>query len=84
MGRQLVVFELAGELYGLNIFDVQEIVKDAPTTKIPRAPDFVEGVVNLRGKIVPVIDLRKRLGFEKGEKTKEARIIIVNIAGRGL
>ncbi|MGI9953334.1 chemotaxis protein CheW [Moorellaceae bacterium AZ2] len=80
MARQLVVFDLAGELYGLDIFDVREIIKDTPVTKIPRAPDFVEGVVNLRGKLIPVIDLKKRFGLEKGERTKEARIIIADIS----
>lgn len=82
MARKLVVFDLAGELYGLDIFDVREIVKDTPVTRIPQTPEFVEGVVNLRGKIIPVIDLRKRFGFAKGEKTKDARIIIVDIAGQ--
>lgn len=82
MARKLVVFGLAGELYGLDIFDVREIVKDTPVTRIPQAPDFVEGVVNLRGKIIPVIDLRKRFGFARGEKTKDARIIIADIAGQ--
>ncbi|HAA90701.1 MAG: Chemotaxis signal transduction protein [Thermoanaerobacterales bacterium 50_218] len=82
MAKKLVVFELAGELYGLDIFDVREIIKDTPVTKIPRAPDFVEGVVNLRGKLIPVIDLRKRFGFEEGEKTEETRIIIVDISGQ--
>lgn len=82
MARQLVVFELAGELYGLNIFDVREIIRDTTTTKIPKAPDFVEGVVNLRDKIIPVIDLRKRFGFGKGEKTQDTRIIIVDISGQ--
>ncbi|HHW40623.1 MAG TPA: chemotaxis protein CheW [Syntrophomonadaceae bacterium] len=82
MARKLVVFELAGELYGVDIFDVREIVGDTPVTRIPRAPDFLEGVVNLRGKLIPVIDLRKRFGFEEGEKTRETRIIIVDISGR--
>ncbi|MEW8960049.1 MAG: chemotaxis protein CheW [Moorella sp. (in: firmicutes)] len=82
MARKLVVFDLAGELYGLDIFDVREIVKDTLVTRIPQTPEFVEGVVNLRGKIIPVIDLRKRFGFEKGEKTKDARIIIVDISGQ--
>lgn len=82
MFRKLVVFELADELYGLDIFYVREIVKDTPVTRIPRTPDFVEGVVNLRGKIIPVIDLKKRFGFEKGEKTQETRIIIADISGQ--
>ncbi|HHW02154.1 MAG TPA: chemotaxis protein CheW [Thermoanaerobacterales bacterium] len=82
MARKLVVFELADELYGLDIFNVREIVKDAPVTKIPRAPDFVEGIVNLRGKLIPVVDLKKRFGFEKREKTQDTRIIIADISGQ--
>ncbi|WP_422446066.1 chemotaxis protein CheW [Thermoanaerobacterium sp. DL9XJH110] len=82
MARQLVVFELAGELYGLNIFDVREIIRDTPATKIPSAPNFVEGIVNLRGKIIPVIDLKERFGLEKADKTKDTRIIITNISGQ--
>lgn len=82
MARRLVVFELAGELYGLDIFDVREIVKDTSVTRIPRAPDFVKGVVNLRGKLIPVIDLRTRFGLEKTEATKETRIIIVEVSGQ--
>ncbi|MGB9813431.1 MAG: chemotaxis protein CheW [Thermovenabulum sp.] len=82
MPKQLVVFGLAEELYGLDIFDVREVIKDAPITKIPNAPEFVEGVVNLRGKIIPVIDLKKRFGIGKGEKSKDSRIIIVEISGQ--
>lgn len=80
MSKQLVVFGLADELYGLDIFDVREVIKDAPITKIPNAPEFVEGVVNLRGKIIPVIDLKKRFGIGRGEKSKDTRIIIVDIS----
>lgn len=82
MAQKLVVFELEDELYGLDIFDVREIVKDIPVTRIPKTPEFVEGVVNLRGKIIPIIDLKRRFGFAKGEKTEDTRIIIVDIAGR--
>jgi purine-binding chemotaxis protein CheW len=82
MAMQLVVFELAGELYGLNIFDVREIIRDTPAIKIPSAPNFVEGIVNLRGKIIPVIDLKERFGLEKADKTKDTRIIIANISGQ--
>jgi purine-binding chemotaxis protein CheW len=82
VARQLVVFELAGELYGLNIFEVREIIRDTPATKIPSAPNFVEGIVNLRGKIIPVIDLKERFGLEKADKTKNTRIIIADISGQ--
>jgi len=82
MSKQLVVFSLADELYGLDIFDVREVIKDAPVTKMPNAPEFVEGVINLRGKIIPVIDLKKRFGIGRGEKNKDSRIIIVDISGK--
>ena len=58
--RQLVVFDLATEAYGVDINTVREIIRMQEITAVPRAPDFVEGVINIRGKITPVIDLRKR------------------------
>lgn len=59
--QQLVGFVIGEELFGVDILTVQEIIRDATITAIPDAPDFLEGVINLRGRIVPVIDLRKRL-----------------------
>jgi purine-binding chemotaxis protein CheW len=58
---QLVGFVIGDELFGVDILTVQEIIRDATITAIPDAPDFLEGVINLRGSIIPVIDLRKRL-----------------------
>ena len=75
--EQLVVFELAGELYGVNISTVKTIVRMQEITNIPRTPDFVEGVINLRGSIIPVIDLRKRFALPIGENTKASRIVVV-------
>ena len=63
MEQQLVVFELANEQYGLDISTVEGIIKMQAITKMPQAPVFVEGVTNLRGTVVPVIDLRKRFGL---------------------
>jgi len=59
--KQLVGFTIGEELFGLDILAVQEIIRDLAITPIPDAPDFLEGVINLRGSIIPVIDLRKRL-----------------------
>jgi purine-binding chemotaxis protein CheW len=59
--QQLVGFVIGNELFGVDILSVQEIIRDTAITAIPDAPDFLEGVINLRGRIVPVIDLRKRL-----------------------
>ena len=61
--RQLVTFHLDGEEFAVEILKVQEIIRRIDTTRVPNAPDFVEGVINLRGKVVPVICLRKRFGL---------------------
>lgn len=79
---QLATFRLGSEEYAVDIATVQEIVRMTAVTRVPRAPSFVEGVVNLRGKIVPVIDLRKRFGMATVEATKATRIIIVEVAGK--
>jgi len=79
---QLVIFDLASEYYGVDISDVREIMRMQTITRVPGAPAFVEGVINLRGRVVPVIDLRKRLKLAVGEQTKESRIVVVDIAGR--
>ncbi len=79
---QLVVFDLAAEFYGVDIGDVREIIRMQSITRVPGAPPFIEGVINLRGKVVPVVDLRKRLGLNVNEQTQETRIVVVDIAGR--
>ena len=75
--EQLVVFRLGAERYGIDISRVQGIERMQPVTVVPRAPHFVEGVINLRGQITPVINLRARFGFAKAESTKETRIVVV-------
>ena len=82
--RQLVVFDLAAESYGVDIGTVREIIRVQEITHVPNAPDFVEGVINLRGKVIPVVDLRKRFGLEVGEQTAESRIVVVDIAGEDI
>jgi purine-binding chemotaxis protein CheW len=77
--RQLVVFELGGELYGVEISRVHEIIRLQTVTRVPRAPAFVEGVINLRGKVIPVVDLRRRFGLESAEHTRASRIVVVEI-----
>ena len=76
---QLVVFDLAGEYYGVDIGDVREIIRMQTVTKVPGAPSYVEGVINLRGEVIPVVDLRKRLNITVGEQTNESRIVWVTI-----
>jgi purine-binding chemotaxis protein CheW len=78
---QLVTFKLGSEEFGVDILKVQEIIKMMNVTKIPNAPAFIEGVINLRGKIIPIVDLRKRLGFKDQEFDKSTRVIVVELDG---
>ena len=77
---QLVTFKLGSEEFGVDILKVQEINKMMNITKIPNAPVFIEGVINLRGKIIPIVDLRKRLGLNQ-VYDKATRIIVVELDG---
>ena len=77
---QLVVFQLAGEEFGVEIMQVQEIIRMPDITRIPQSSDFVEGVINLRGKIIVVINLDTRFGLNSKELDENSRIIIVEIA----
>jgi purine-binding chemotaxis protein CheW len=77
--RQLVVFQLGAELYGVEIARVHEIIRLQSVTRVPRAPVFVEGVINLRGKVIPVVDLRRRFGLPTTEHTRASRIVVVEI-----
>jgi purine-binding chemotaxis protein CheW len=77
--KQVVLFELGGEIYGLDIATVHEIIRMQPITKVPKAPAYVEGVINLRGKVIPVIDLGKKFGMERVAGDKNNRIVVVNI-----
>ena len=81
MENQLVVFNLANEDYGVDIAAVDGIVKMQRITAVPHAPGFVEGITNLRGEVLPVIDLRKRFGLPLGEATKDTRIVNVEVDG---
>ena len=76
--KQLVVFDLNGESYAVNISVVREIIQMQPITRLPDLPESVIGVFDIRGSVIPVIDLRIHLKMEKLAQTKETRIIIVN------
>ncbi len=76
---QLVGFRLGQELFGVDILKVQDINRMMEVTKIPNSPEFVEGVINLRGNILPVLDLRKRFGLEMNDQSKSTRIIVVQV-----
>src|SRR3989441_13309090 len=78
--QQLVVFQLGAELYGVEISRVHEIIRLQSITRVPRAPAFVEGVINLRGKVIPVVDLRRRFGLPTADHTRASRIVVVEIA----
>jgi len=78
---QLVTFKVDNEEFAVDILKVQEINKMITITRIPNAPPFVEGVINLRGKIIPIVDLRKRLGFEGKSYDKSTRIIVIELDG---
>jgi len=80
---QLVGFTIGKELFGVDILMVQEIIRAAPITPVPNSPDFVEGVINLRGNILPVIDLRKRLNLLTGEiDLEDTWILILDIQNK--
>lgn len=76
---QLVSFSTGADEFAVNIKDVKEINKLSPITHVPGAPEFVEGVINLRGEVVPVINLRERFGLERKDYDKYTRVIIINV-----
>lgn len=78
---QLVSFIIGNEEFGVDILFVQEINRMIQITKVPNSPDFVDGVINLRGRVIPVIDLRCKLGIAKKEHDKNTRIIVVEVKG---
>ncbi|GAP22109.1 chemotaxis protein CheW [Leptolinea tardivitalis] len=79
MEKQLVVFELADEFYGVDIACVESIIKMQEITRMPQSPTFVEGITNLRGKVLPVIDLEKRFDIPSHERNHDTRIMVINI-----
>jgi purine-binding chemotaxis protein CheW len=76
---QLVGFHVGGEEFGIDILRVQEIIRLQALTRVPNSPDFMDGVMNLRGKIIPVIGLRKRFGLEAIPPDKQTRIVVIDI-----
>jgi purine-binding chemotaxis protein CheW len=76
-----LTFSLANEEYGIGILKIKEIIGMMPITTVPQTPDFVKGVINLRGKVIPVLDLRRRFGMEPMVYTERTCIIVVEIAG---
>ena len=74
-----LTFELAGEIFGLEILKVQEIIGMMTVTRVPKTPDFIRGVINLRGKVIPVVDLRLKFGMQSQEDTERTCIIVVQV-----
>jgi purine-binding chemotaxis protein CheW len=79
---QLVSFKIGEEEFGVDILKVQEINRMSQITKVPNTPEFIEGVINLRGRIIPVIDMRVKLGMMKKEHGKNTRIVVVELSGQ--
>lgn len=79
---QVVGFRIGRETFGLPISIVREIVRVPEITSVPNAPDYIEGVINLRGRIIPVVDLRKRFGEPVNEPSKKHRIVVVELESR--
>ena len=76
---QLVGFRLDNEDYAIAITKIQEIILMKPITRIPQVPDFIEGLINLRGSVIPIVNLRKRFGLPPREIDDETRTIVVNV-----
>ncbi|MGD9222838.1 MAG: chemotaxis protein CheW [Desulfobacteraceae bacterium] len=81
-GGKYLTFSLANEEYGIGILKIKEIIGMMPITSVPRTPDYVRGVINLRGKVIPVIDLRLRFTMAHQEYTDRTCIVVVEIGGR--
>lgn len=79
---QLVSFAIGDEEFGVDILKVQEIIRMVEVTRVPNAPEHVDGVINLRGKVIPIISLRRRFGIERKENDKYTRIIVVELSGK--
>ncbi len=78
---QLVIFKLGTEEFAVDIMQVQEIIRIPEITRIPKSPEYIKGVINIRGKIIVVMDLDSRFNMNKNEITDESRIIVVDIDG---
>ncbi len=81
---QLISFAISDEDYGVDIQTVKEVIRHREITRLPKAPAFVKGVINLRGDIIPIIDLRERFGMDQQEYTNMTRVIVVEVEGRSV
>jgi len=81
---QLACFRVGSELYALDIMRIKEIIRPQKLTPVPKAPSFIEGVINLRGSVIPVADMRKRFDLPIDEDTRKNRIVICSLAKRNI
>jgi len=81
VGGKFLTFFLAGEEYGLEILKVHEIIGLLPITRVPRTPAYIRGVINLRGKVIPIVDLRAKFGMPHEGDARESCIIVVQVQG---
>jgi purine-binding chemotaxis protein CheW len=82
--RQIVAFSLGTETYGVDIASVREIIPIQRIVSVPRAPSFIEGIINLRGRVIPVLDLRKHFGFEQKKGDPNQRIVLVEAGSESI
>jgi len=82
MSKQIVIFKLSDEDFCVDINQVIEIIRLQTIIKVPNAPSFVEGITNLRGTVIPIVDLKKRFNLPLSEKNDNNRIIVVNVTSR--
>ena len=80
--KQFISFSIGEEEYGLELLRVKEVIRIREITWLPKAPSFVKGIINLRGDVIPIIDLRDKFGLEPRETTTMTRVIVVEIEGR--
>lgn len=80
--NQLISFMVGDEEYGIEILRVKEIIRSSEITPLPRSPSFVKGIINLRGDVIPIIDLRDKFGLDGSERTAATRVIVVDVDGR--
>ena len=80
--RQFISFSVGEEEYGLELLRVKEVIRIREITWLPKAPSFVKGIINLRGDVIPIIDLRDKFGLEPKEATSTTRVIVVEVEGR--
>jgi purine-binding chemotaxis protein CheW len=80
--NQLISFMVGEEEYGLDILRVKEVIRIREITRLPQAPSFVKGIINLRGDVIPIIDLRDKFGLEHREYTAMTRVIVVDVDGK--